>query len=338
MSRNLTTLVVGFLAVALACTAARADVIYPTNYLFDADDASSAIWLEAANLPSGWNSYNPPGLFDDVDYNDGPGSYVYDGSAPVPHIPGSVGHQFLGMFDNHASPQIDQTLSNTIQAGYAYQLSVDYGFASMYGGTSTITLSANGPVTIPTDDGSGNFMNLLLEPGPGTLITKRVIDASEVTTQVDWNNWVVTQGGFTTFSTGIVVPDQSLVGQPLTVSVNVDGGGLPGGGDDQQNVGTTWFLNNVRINEIMPGDANADGQVDINDLTIVLAHYNQAGGWSEGEFTGNGTVDINDLTIVLAHYGQTSGAGISTVPEPASILLLAAGAIGLLVCAWRKRK
>ena len=56
---------------------------------------------------------------------------------------------------------------------------------------------------------AGTFTNLLLEPGPGTLITKRVIDASEVTTQVDWNNWVVTQGGFTTFSTGIVVPDQS---------------------------------------------------------------------------------------------------------------------------------
>ena len=27
-----------------------------------------------------------------------------------------------------------------------------------------------------------------------------------------------------------------------------------------------------------PGDANGDGKVDINDLTIVLAHYNQSGG------------------------------------------------------------
>ena len=82
----------------------------------------------------------------------------------------------------------------------------------------------------------------------------------------------------------------------------------------------------------MPGDANADGQVDINDLTVVLANYNRMGGWSQGEFTGSGTVDINDLTIVLAHYGQTSIAGISAVPEPAGILLLAAGAFGLLAC------
>ena len=55
----------------------------------------------------------------------------------------------------------------------------------------------------------------------------------------------------------------------------------------------------------LPGDANIDGRVDINDLTIVLAHYNQSGTWSSGEFTGSGTVDINDLTIVLANYNST---------------------------------
>ena len=60
--------------------------------------------------------------------------------------------------------------------------------------------------------------------------------------------------------------------------------------------------------------------MDINDLTIVLAHYGQTGmTWTQGEFTGDGTVDINDLTIVLAHYGQSLGAsagGMAAVPEP----------------------
>ena len=56
------------------------------------------------------------------------------------------------------------------------------------------------------------------------------------------------------------------------------------------------------------GDANSDGKVDINDLTIVLANYGQTGmAWSQGAMDGDpsGTVDINDLTIVLANYGGT---------------------------------
>ena len=93
---------------------------------------------------------------------------------------------------------------------------------------------------------------------------------------------------------------------------------------------------------LLLGDANRDGRVDINDLTIVLANYNQTGKtWVQGEFTGSGTVDINDLTIVLANYNTSvaaSAAGISAVPEPGTLLLLAAGLAGLLACAWRKWK
>jgi uncharacterized repeat protein (TIGR03803 family) len=91
----------------------------------------------------------------------------------------------------------------------------------------------------------------------------------------------------------------------------------------------------------MPGDANNDGTVDINDLTIVLANYNQTGmTWSQGEFTGDGTVDINDLTIVLANYNTTFGspaAGLSAVPEPSCVVLLALAAISLIAFAKRWR-
>jgi hypothetical protein len=90
----------------------------------------------------------------------------------------------------------------------------------------------------------------------------------------------------------------------------------------------------------LPGDANLDGTVDINDLTVVLANYGQTGAtWIDGEFTGDGTVDINDLTIVLTHYGQSLGAtasGMAAVPEPSSVGLLAAGLAGLL--AWGARR
>jgi hypothetical protein len=74
----------------------------------------------------------------------------------------------------------------------------------------------------------------------------------------------------------------------------------------------------------------------------VLAHYNQAGAsWAQGEFTGSGTVDINDLTIVLANYNQSLGSsagGIRAVPEPSALATLAAGLLGLLAYAWRRRR
>ena len=63
----------------------------------------------------------------------------------------------------------------------------------------------------------------------------------------------------------------------------------------------------------LSGDANLDGKVDINDLTVVLSHYGQSGmTWATGDFDGDGQVDINDLTIVLSGYNQSIGAGAAT--------------------------
>ena len=104
----------------------------------------------------------------------------------------------------------------------------------------------------------------------------------------------------------------------------------------------TTFSNMPSLVLTTPGDANYDGRVDINDLTIVLAHYNQSRlGWAQGEFTGSGTVDINDLTIVLAHYNQSIGsstAALAAVPEPSAIAITAAALLGLLTCCRPKRK
>ncbi len=94
---------------------------------------------------------------------------------------------------------------------------------------------------------------------------------------------------------------------------------------------------------VMPGDANRDGSVDINDLTIVLTNFGQTGmGWSQGTMDGDptGTVDINDLTLVLTNFGQTAGSSAASraaVPEPSALVLIGLGVVSLVACTWRRR-
>ncbi len=106
--------------------------------------------------------------------------------------------------------------------------------------------------------------------------------------------------------------------------------------------GSNDYTHGFLLTPAIPGDANGDGRVDINDLTIVLAHYGQTGqSWADGEFTGDGTVDINDLTIVLAHYNQSTASSAgnpSAVPEPAGLVLLVCGGLAALAAALRRRK
>jgi hypothetical protein len=92
----------------------------------------------------------------------------------------------------------------------------------------------------------------------------------------------------------------------------------------------------------LPGDADRNGTVDGADLNTVLSNYNQSftvDPWSMGDFDGNGTVDGADLNTVLSNYNQhLAAAGAPGAPEPSTLLLAAAGLVGLLAYAWRKRK
>ncbi len=97
------------------------------------------------------------------------------------------------------------------------------------------------------------------------------------------------------------------------------------------------------VETVLPGDANLDGKVDVNDLTVVLTNFGKTGGtsWGTGDFNGDGKVDVNDLTVVLSHFGQSLGASAGSpaaVPEPASLaLLICCGLAALLTVAVRRR-
>jgi hypothetical protein len=53
------------------------------------------------------------------------------------------------------------------------------------------------------------------------------------------------------------------------------------------------------------GDLDLDLDVDIADLSQLLAGYGTTGGatYSEGDLTGDGNVNLDDLTLMLANFG-----------------------------------
>ncbi len=61
--------------------------------------------------------------------------------------------------------------------------------------------------------------------------------------------------------------------------------------------------------DLVPGDANQDGVVDIADLGIVGANFNKTSvEWSQGDFTGDEKVDIADLGIIGANWTAADSA------------------------------
>ncbi len=75
------------------------------------------------------------------------------------------------------------------------------------------------------------------------------------------------------------------------------------------------------LNGAVWGDVDRSGTVDDADLNLLLTHWGQSGtGWTEGDMNGDDVVDDRDLSLLLSHWG----AGISAVPEPGTLGLLAA--------------
>ena len=91
------------------------------------------------------------------------------------------------------------------------------------------------------------------------------------------------------------------------------------------------------------GDANLDGLVNDDDVTIVSATYAPGvpqPSWALGDFDYNGFVDDDDVTLLGVFYdpsaaplvsgGAVSGEGVAAVPEPATGLLMVLATLSAL--------
>jgi len=86
------------------------------------------------------------------------------------------------------------------------------------------------------------------------------------------------------------------------------------------------FVLVCRVFRLMPGDADCDGDVDLDDLFTVRNNFSSPGTWDDGNFDHDDVVDLDDLFTVRNNFGFGTSA---PVPEPASAALMLSG-IGLM--------
>jgi hypothetical protein len=68
----------------------------------------------------------------------------------------------------------------------------------------------------------------------------------------------------------------------------------------------------------LAGDADSDGDVDVNDLGILASNWQQSPRtFSQGDFDHSGTVDIVDLSILASHWNQQAAAPSAAPAAPA---------------------
>jgi hypothetical protein len=83
-------------------------------------------------------------------------------------------------------------------------------------------------------------------------------------------------------------------------------------------------LNYTATGTCSPGDADFDGDVDDDDLSLLLANWGADTVCAHGEFSGAAPVDDDDLSLLLANW---TGPLPAAVPEPVTMAFLAAGAL-----------
>ncbi len=83
----------------------------------------------------------------------------------------------------------------------------------------------------------------------------------------------------------------------------------------------------------IPGDLNGDGFVGIDDLDIVLSHWNQnvtPADLASGDANGDGYIGLDDIDVVLLNWNKGIPSGNASLPEPASLVLLGLGSMAAL--------
>ncbi len=200
----------------------------------------------------------------------------------------------------------------------------------------------NGPLTIH----SGATTQLQVGLSSAVLVTSLTLDGSP-------NNW---SGALNITNNKLVVEPAANKSAALAnlqnqvATLNITSSTLPAGYglavlDNAVTNFTTFGGQTVDTNSLLIapellGDANADGTVDLTDLSTILNNFGVAtANWTDGNFDNAATIDLTDLSDVLNNFGMANTSASAAIPaptpEPASLTFLAAA---LCAPALRRRR
>ena len=130
---------------------------------------------------------------------------------------------------------------------------------------------------------------------------------------------------------------QSLLGYLSLEIEEVPDAGAPEGIRHLLHIGdATWETNPVNplhTPDPVPGDADQDGDVDLDDFDMLSLFYFNVGPAEPlyGDFSDDGQTNMDDFAIQALNFGAGGpDESAATLPEPASLALIAAGAVGFL--------
>jgi hypothetical protein len=267
-----------------------------------------------------------------VTWNLAGGSYALANSSPA--TPSLT----VGEFQGAAVLTVSGGALDTVNAAVNMnsRLVVEDGGALIVAGASGGNFSAAAGSEIVLNDGTINAGNAALSPTATLRIGLRGTDAGEfgvlsVTDQaaLDGTFEGALFGGFMP-ALGDTFPVMTFGSRSgdFTSYLGLDVGGHLA----LQHAFTATSL----VLKAMPavsGDINLDGVVNIFDIDEVSAYWGSAG--PQGDANGDGIVDIFDINLISANWGAMDSGGAQAVPEPASIVLLCCGAVGVMAARRR---
>ena len=223
----------------------------------------------------------------------------------------------------------DGGINEPIIDSATYDRYLDY-FNAPAGTTPSLADGDNFP-----NDAFYNVSLTVSETAPGNLFADDALLNYDLT--IDGQSVVLPQAPDGTFVWG----DNN----PLTAS----GGADPAAGDRLAylvfagNTGEHQYDNllvtTMAMMQRLAGDANGDGSVTIADFAILRANFGTTGSSFEmGDFNEDGSVTIADFAILRANFGSSvssaqlaeADAWAASVPEPATLGLVAAAGLGLV--------